>query len=212
MSVNRKPFWRRVNRGLVVSMALLAAVIVYVLITQLMLIPEREQITKISDEFRELMESTSALDQQKTSSLKDEQALKGEISSLKERLSKLFVEDSAYIDEAVQYLADNIQRQVEDIEQITKQSAGKKIEQASLIDQDIAKTTSNYVYTVSGEYNNPADQKTEVIEDAQRQLHLSINFKKVGKHWKIYRISNVYWDSLINNHYKPGGRVYMEVK
>ena len=40
--MNKKPFWKRVNRGFVFSMVLLAAVIFYVTAEQIMLIPEHQ--------------------------------------------------------------------------------------------------------------------------------------------------------------------------
>ena len=40
-AVRKRPFWKRTNRGFVVSMVLLAAVIVYVVVSQLMLIPDK---------------------------------------------------------------------------------------------------------------------------------------------------------------------------
>lgn len=198
--MNKKPFWRRVNRGFVVSMALLAAALIYVVVTQLMLIPEREKIAKLTDEFRGLVESVSKLDRQKISSLQDDEKMQNELKDLKNKLSRLFAKDSGYIDEAAGYLAGIMQRQVENIEYITERSAAKEVERTFLIDQDVANTSARFLYMVSGEYNNLAEGKTEKIENGQRQLYLTINFKKTDKDWKIFRVSSAMWENLGGNY------------
>ena len=56
--LKKKSWWRRCNRGFVVSMALLAAVIIYVLVTQLMLIPVQASLEEKADAVRDVLMDT----------------------------------------------------------------------------------------------------------------------------------------------------------
>ena len=102
--MNKRPFWKQANRGFLFSLVLLAAVLVYVLITQLMLIPERNSIRQLAGIYLSMSEQTSALSDEKIDQLKNEDALNQEAERLKKELSKYFIKDSAYIDGAVQPL------------------------------------------------------------------------------------------------------------
>ena len=196
--MNKKPFWKRVNRGFVVSMALIAVVLVYVVVTQLMLIPERNEISKLTDGFKDLMESTSQLTGEQIVSLRAENALKDEEKRLKRKLSELFVKDSGYIDEAVQYLMENIGRQLDNLERITNRSDGKNTEQSYLIDQDVSSSTVTYTYTVSGEYTDLStdEKETKKVSDKLQRLYMTVSCKKVDGEWKIYRIGAARWGNL----------------
>jgi hypothetical protein len=194
--MNKKPFWKRTNRGFVFSMVLLAVVLVYVIITQLMLIPERNAIRELTDIYRGMMEQTSTLTDEKIDTLQDTSAFNQEADKLKSELSKYFVKDSAYINDAVEPLLSNIRRQRGNGERITKLSKGEKKEESIMIDQDIAKLSVRYSYTLSGKYFDYTTDKLEDVNDAELVFDVSISFKKVNGEWKIYRISNAYWSNL----------------
>ena len=60
-AVRKRPLWKRTNRGFVVSMVLLAAVIVYVVVSQLMLIPDKNAIRALADRVDEAYMSAITL-------------------------------------------------------------------------------------------------------------------------------------------------------
>ena len=62
--MKKKSFWRRTNRGFLVSMVLLAAVLLYVAITQIMLIPQRSTLQELGHKVSSLWESTMLSDAQ----------------------------------------------------------------------------------------------------------------------------------------------------
>ncbi len=209
--MNKKPFWRRVNRGFVVSMALLAVVLVYVLINQLMLIPERKEIEKLTNQFRQLMESTSVLNDEQLSSFQNEEVMQAETDRLKKEVSALFDKDSGYVGNAVAYLTDNIRRQADNIERITKLENRELVDRTSLIDQDVATSTVRYSYFVNGQYSDPVSGENKKISDEKRQLYLSLTFKKTNGSWKIFRISSAWWETL-SGHGHGNGMIIKEVR
>ncbi|MDD4546933.1 MAG: hypothetical protein PHR24_06535, partial [Oscillospiraceae bacterium] len=81
--MNKKPFWQRVNRGFVVSMALLGIVFIYVVTTQVMLVFEKTEIDSLVNNVRELMESTTMLTDEQVDSLKSESAFLAEQKRIK---------------------------------------------------------------------------------------------------------------------------------
>ena len=68
-AVRKRPFWKRTNRGFVVSMVLLAAVIVYVVVSQLMLIPDKNAIRALADRVDEAYMSAITLSDEQLAQL-----------------------------------------------------------------------------------------------------------------------------------------------
>ena len=198
--MNKKPFWKRINRGFVVSMALLAIVLIYIIVTQLMLIPEKNEINRLTGSLRELMERTTMLTDEQLESLKSESAVLAEQNRLKTELSGLFGKDSGYRNEAVSLLFENIRYQIDNIQRITKRNKVQKIENSIMIDQDIANLSAVYEYTVSGQSLDAATDTIREFSDQYQRLYLTVSFKKTGGEWKIYRISSAMWD-LLNTGY-----------
>ncbi|NLN81068.1 MAG: hypothetical protein GX136_00750 [Clostridiales bacterium] len=194
--MEKKHFWKRTNRGFVVSMALLAIVLVYVIVGQLMLIPDHSAIQKLTDKYREMIEETSMLTESQITALKKSGALEAEGKRLKNELSEYFVKDSAYIDEAVSILLKNIQQQTNGYERITKRSKGRRTDKSNIIDQNIAKTEVTYLYKSSGEYMDYSTEKMEQANDVKQELYIEMSCKKDGGEWKIYRVSMAMLDSL----------------
>jgi hypothetical protein len=81
---------------------------------------------------------------------------------------------------------------------VTKRSQGRRVENKTLIDQNIANSAMTYRYTVSGKYIDNSTDKMEEIKDTRQHLYISLSFKKVDGEWKIYRVSTAMWDSLSN--------------
>ena len=191
--MTKKSFWKRCNRGFIVSMGLLAAVLIYILITQLMLITDRSEIRKLADDYRGYMQSTSLLTDEQIASLKNNQAMMDEENSLKNELSPFFVEDSSYLDAAVQNLTGNILYQIQGVERIKTLSDAKVTDSSCVIDQDVATYTATYSYTAGGDFMNYSTGSLEGKDNVQRNLQLSINCKKVNGVWKLYHVSQAEW-------------------
>lgn len=191
--MNIKMIWKRKNRGFIVSMALLALVLIYVLATQLMMIPEKQKIKALADEYRGLMESTSQLTDEQTAALKDDTALKTERNRLSTELSSYFVKDAGYLDTAVGYLVNNISTQTSGAENVTFRSKPSLEKQTVNIDQDIAACSLYYTYTVSGEFMNYTTNKLETVTSVKQELYLAVDCKKVDGVWKLYRVSEASW-------------------
>lgn len=191
--MKRKPFWKRCNRGFIVSIGLLAAVLIYVLVTQLMQISDRREIRKLSDEYRGYMESTALLTDEQIASYRDKQAAEAEKSRLKSELTPFFDGDAKYLDEAVTYFTDNIQNQVQGIERIKTHSDAKLIDSSFVIDQDVATFDSTYVYTVSGEFLQNSTGALAEESNVQERLQLTVLCKKEKGKWKLFRIGHANW-------------------
>ena len=194
--MNKKPFWRRVNRGFVVSMALLGIVFIYVVTTQVMLMFEKAEIDSLVNNVRELMESTTMLTDEQVDSLKSESSFLAEQKRIKGELSKIFIKDSKNLDNAVSYFTENIKQQTESIQRVTKRDDGKRVEGTISIVQDKARAQSEYNYKVSGEYMKMPSVEIVQAEDTYQRLHLDMHFKKVNGEWKIYNISAASWGSI----------------
>ena len=109
-AVRKRPFWKRVNRGLVVSLVLLAAVIVYVVISQLMLIPDKNAIRALADRVGETYMSAITLSDEQLAALEDPEALNQKADAVAGALEPYFVTDSPYkTEEPIVTLRDNIQ-------------------------------------------------------------------------------------------------------
>lgn len=193
--MKRKPFWKRCNRGFVVFLALLAAVLVYVLVTQLMLVPERQNIQKLAEEYRGYMENTTQLSDDQIASLKDGQAMKNETDRLKEELTPLFDQNSNYVDAAVQFLSANEVLQVQDMEHVTSLSNAKVTDSSCTIDQDTATFKATYSYQASGSFYDYQTQSLTSKQDISQQMKLAVTCRKTDGQWKIYRVSQAEWNS-----------------
>ena len=65
---------KRVNRGFIVSMVLLGAVVLYVIATQLMLIPQRNELKKAADTVRQTFEGLATMTQEDAARLDRDKA------------------------------------------------------------------------------------------------------------------------------------------
>lgn len=193
--MTKKSFWKRWNRGFLVSMALLAAVLIYILITQLMLLSDRREIRALAEDYRGYAESTYVLTDEQIDSLKDAEALQQEKGTLTDALSSLFVEDSEYIGDAAQKLMNSIPYQTEGVERVRQLSDARMTDFSCMVDQNAATCSVTYSYTVSGDFMNYSTGNLEEKDDVPQDLKLSVNCKKVGGTWKLYRVSQAEWQS-----------------
>lgn len=199
--MKRKPFWRRVNRGLFVSLAALLTVILYVTISYIVMAPDRKEIRTLTESYRTLSESTTMLSDADLTALKDEDALKAKRIELKKQLSELFVSDSGYLDSAVDTLMGNMQYQLQGIERITARTSAKDYDRRMTISEDVASYSLQYLYTVNGQTKNVTTDQMEDISNQEQMLYLSLIFKLENGAWKIYRVSNAAWSMTGGNSY-----------
>lgn len=65
----KKSFWRRTNRGFWVSMALLLIVVIYVVVSQLMLVAQRPDIRGLAEKVNTLWNSATLLTDEEAAAL-----------------------------------------------------------------------------------------------------------------------------------------------
>ncbi len=198
-----KSFWKRTNRGFIVSMVLLAGVILYVLVTQLMLLSDKQALRALAGDVRSLYEETQVLSDEQITALETENAQKAERDRIKGKLEAYFDKESAYLDGAAQKLMDTYVYRAGGEERITGLSyqGDKKSRFNCSIDGDTATLDVTYEYVATGlfyDYSkgyveiNGEPQKPDLVEGKQNQsFYLILTCKKIDGEWKIYRISDI---------------------
>lgn len=193
--MKKKSFWRRTNRGFWVSMVLLLAVVLYITVTQLMLIPQRGEIQKLSDAVNKIWEETTLMtDEQATalnSSKEKQEAVKARI---RQGLTPLFVEGSAYLDSACDALMAQAQQEYSG-QQRTHTRIYLDVDKGKCnIIEDTAQAAYYYANRVSGKYYDyyAGEGELKETENIRQTLCVSLICQRVKGEWKIYRISNVY--------------------
>lgn len=188
-AVRKRPFWKRVNRGLVVSLVLLAAVIVYVVISQLMLIPDKNAIRALADRVGETYMSAITLSDEQLAALEDPEALNQKADAVAGALEPYFVTDSPYkTEEPIVTLRDNIQNQLLDVDRYEKQELQKTKYGFCRISDDVARLSVSYLYSVSGSRYDAGTETTVDVTDERQMLEISVICQKVDGEWKLYRV------------------------
>lgn len=186
--MKQKPFWRRVNRGFLVSMVLLAAVLIYVLVTQLMLIPQRRQLADLANRAGDAIMSVENLSAPGTP---DEQRKAVYLEGLMGDLKPLFSEDSEYVSAAAQQAVQSLYDRLGTDQRITSQQRSVNKITGYTIDEDVATVTLENTYALSGQLYIARDDTIENVDNAIQRLNLRLIMKKVGEEWRIYRISSL---------------------
>lgn len=187
--MKRKSFWRRINRGFVVSMALLAAVLIYVLVTQLLLIPQKQQLTELARQAADAIVGTEVL----TSPVGPETQPKAEyLRKVTEALEPLFAEDSDYAASAAQQAAEMMfdSSVIGGGEIRSTRLTVEKVRSCS-IEEDVASLSLESTYEIAGKLYDPYTDTVKETEKGQQILYLSLSLKKTDGQWEIYRISSV---------------------
>lgn len=197
--MSKKSFWKRANRGFLVSLALIACVLIYVLVTQLMLLSEKSELKGLADSVRDLNQSVHILSDEKLQELQEDTAKMAELDRIKAALEPLFDPDSDYLDAGAEALLANMPLPDGQSERTrTAQESGKpSVEQCS-VDGDIATIHVIYTYSVTGEYynyDNPYADDGELytpqpVDSASEDFAVRLICKKVDGQWKIFRISS----------------------
>ena len=188
-AVRKRPFWKRVNRGLVVSLVLLAAVIVYVVISQLMLIPDKNAIRALADRVGETYMSAITLSDEQLAALEDPEALNQKADAVAGALEPYFVTDSPYkTEEPIVTLRDNIQNQLLGVDRYEKQELQKTKYGFCRISDDVARLSVSYLYSVSGSRYDAGTETTVDVTDERQMLEISVICQKIDGEWKLYRV------------------------
>ena len=196
--MKKKPFWRRVNRGFVVSMALLAIVAVYVLVTQLMLLPDKQAVRALANDVRTLVETNSMLSEEEIAALQDPAALEKKKADIRAELKPLFVEDGANLESTAASIDNIIDLQVNGMRLIEMRGEKKNNSVKCQIDQDVA-TVSVYCRYEKSQGKFWEQAMEEMVDDyADEYVNLQFVCKKVGDSWKIYRSSTMLMDAHRN--------------
>lgn len=204
--MNKKPFWRRVNRGFVVSMALLAVVILYVLVTQLMLIPERKEIRTLTDSLLGLMEQSAKLTDDQIKTLETEGGTAQEKTRLLKELEPLFIKDSDYLADAAQMLLQQeLDQTGEYAQRVSSLNDRTRKRLRILVEQDVATAGGEYRYKTSGSYTDYGTGEKKDVSDVGQSAYFTVSLKKTNDGWKIFRVSSVSWSSL---QHAEGGVIY----
>lgn len=197
--MNKKFVWKRVNRGFLVSMVLLAGVLVYVLVTQLMLIPEKQALRELADSVRRISDADQIWKDEDLTRLQgSEEEQKKELERLNKELEPLFIKDTSYLSSvAKSFLGDILgQAEGERLTALTFNDGSAKTESCT-IQGDTAIIAMTYSHTVSGyfiDYNDVSsgdgDIQLKKAENVQQSFYLSLTCKKEDGQWKIFRVSN----------------------
>lgn len=187
----RKP----VNRGFVTSMVLLGVVVIYVLVTQLMLIPQKAQLKDLTREVQAIFQAQSALTDEQLEALKSGEALAARQKEVENSLSPLFDPDSGYIAASASNLLSELNSQAQGDLRIRDQQLARIKKEKVDISQDTAKADVQYEYVVDGSFYSYMEDGLVEVEDGRQTVTLSLTFKRVDGEWKIYRISSLYRDS-----------------
>ena len=205
--MNKKSVWKRINRGFLVSMVLLAGVGIYVLVTQLMLIPEKQALRELADSVRQISDAGQVLEDGTLSKLEDPAEQTAELERIRKELEPYFVQDSSYLNVAAKTFLDGILSQIdgERLTDLQLQEEETEVE-SCVIEGDTATIRMYYAYTVSGyffDYNDISDEengrpKLKKAEDTDQYMRLYLTCKKENGQWKIFRISEYY--RSVDNH------------
>lgn len=206
--MKKKSFWKRTNRGFWVSMVLLAAVVVYVLVTQLMLIPQREEIRRLGEEVEALWQEATLLSDEQLAQLADPAALEAETERLKDKLEPLFVPDSDYLDAGVEYLSQEQQLVLSGDNRAKNREPDRVNVNRMNITEDTATAQFSFQYETDGDFflyddTSPDGGSVQAAEDMGETLYLSLVCKRVDGQWKVFRISSLY--SYVYEMYEVGG-------
>lgn len=187
---------KRVNRGFVVSMVLLGAVVLYVAATQLMLIPQKNDLKKTADGIRQVFEELATMTQEEALALDgDKEALSAKQAEIEERIAPLFLPDSGYLKPAVSYVMGEVDSIAYGDVLIRSQELEKARVVRCLINEDTASLSMEYTYRVSGDFTNYRTEGLVQVEDGRQTVDMTLIFQKSEGKWKLYRLSSLYRDS-----------------
>ena len=205
--MKKKSVWKRMNRGFLVSMVLVAGVLIYVLVSQLMLIPEKQALRELADSVRQISDAGQIQTEETLRKLADPAEQAKELERIRKELEPYFVKDSSYLAVEAKALLDEILSQMDGERLTDLQLKEKDTEvESCIIDGDTATIRMFYAFTVSGyfyDYNDIAarengEMKLKKAEDTDQYMRLYLTCKKENGEWKVFRFSEYY--RSVDNH------------
>ena len=205
--MKKKSVWKRMNRGFLVSMVLVAGVLIYVLVSQLMLIPEKQALRELADSVRQISDAGQIQTEETLRKLADPAEQAKELERIRKELEPDFVKDSSYLAVEAKALLDEILSQMDGERLTDLQLKEKETEvESCIIDGDTATIRMFYAFTVSGyfyDYNDIAagengEMKLKKAEDTDQYMRLYLTCKKENGEWKVFRFSEYY--RSVDNH------------
>lgn len=205
--MKKKSVWKRMNRGFLVSMVLAAGVLIYVLVSQLMLIPEKQALRELADSVRQISDAGQIQTEETLRKLADPAEQAKELERIRKELEPYFVKDSSYLAVEAKALLDEILSQMDGERLTDLQLKEKETEvESCIIDGDTATIRMFYAFTVSGyfyDYNDIAarengEMKLKKAEDTDQYMRLYLTCKKENGEWKVFRFSEYY--RSVDNH------------
>ena len=196
--MKKKSFWKRANRGFLVSLALIACVLIYVLVTQLMLLSVKNELRGLTDRVRDLVQSVHVISDEKFQSLTDPAALDQEKERLEKELETLFDPSSDYFDRAAESLLATMPLPEGERIRTAQESEKPRVERC-MVDGDVATIQVVYTYAVTGDFYNydnyHGDDELytpQPAESAKEEISITMTCKEIDGQWKIFRISDLY--------------------
>ena len=205
--MKKKSVWKRMNRGFLVSMVLAAGVLIYVLVSQLMLIPEKQALRELADSVRQISDAGQIQTEETLRKRADPAEQAKELERIRKELEPYFVKDSSYLAVEAKALLDEILSQMDGERLTDLQLKEKETEvESCIIDGDTATIRMFYAFTVSGyfyDYNDIAarengEMKLKKAEDTDQYMRLYLTCKKENGEWKVFRFSEYY--RSVDNH------------
>ncbi len=189
--MNKKPFWKRCNRGFVVSMALLAAVLVYVLAGIVILLPEKKQLRAMASDVATLVEQQMTFNAEQLEALKTDEGLAAEQQRIINEIRPLFWEETEYLQPSGALLAGLGQQIAYNEFAATEVERVGTDNNACTINEDVATVSVRYRLQLTG---RPIDGESKDEQTLSGWVELTLLCKKVDGEWKIFNISNA-WTS-----------------
>lgn len=204
--MEKKPFWKRANRGFLVSLVLLAAVVVYVLATQLLLLPARQELRQLADAFNQTLQAYSVPSDDAWNQLKTEAGVQAAQAKAAEDLRPLFVSGADYLNAAAEQVVGGLVDE-EYTPRITAQSLTESTLESCTISDDIATVNMQYTYQANGRFYDYNTGSLSDQTDRTQNLYVTLICQKIGDEWKIYRVS-----SVSRSYYTSNYSVYISAK
>lgn len=187
--MKKKPFWQRVNRGVVVSLILLAAVAVYVLATQLMLLPAKREVRALGETVHKLYAQCVVMDDDALEALRTPAAQAEKREEIRRQLEDSFAADSDYLPAAADALMNDVLTQADGFERIRSFQLVRQKVRKCKVDDDVASLTVEYRYRVDGDFQYTG--ALQPVTGQMQELTVSLVARRQDGQWKIYRVSTV---------------------
>ena len=189
----KKSFWKRCNRGFVVSMALLIVVVLYVTVTQIMLMGQKRDIRDVCESVDALLAQHAQMSADQLAELKQEAPRKAFEEAVREKLKPFFVKDAAYLSEAVTSYVNTVVGLADNEMSFTSLKDDDK-DDSIRIDEDTAAVSYTHEYEATGVW--PVYQANGTVTEGQTQsgtavTNFNFSMKLEDGAWKIYRVSQL---------------------